>query len=116
MDKKDTSTGQDAASMDWNKVMQEYWLPLFKSASGVFQSSEAEDHGQFNQGRTADSLPKEVVLRWQRELEEWLSLRSLPTMLAIAATPAAPTFSDVLRVNNFSRFMMSSCSFITMEP
>jgi class III poly(R)-hydroxyalkanoic acid synthase PhaE subunit len=64
MDKKGTSTGQDAASMDWNKVVQEYWLPLFKPWSGVFQSSEAEDHGQFNQGGTADSF-QATVRMWQ---------------------------------------------------
>ncbi len=32
--------------------------------------------------RTADSLPNEVILRWERELEEWLAVRNLPTMLA----------------------------------
>jgi REP element-mobilizing transposase RayT len=32
--------------------------------------------------RTADSLPKDVVLRWQRELEEWLAARGLPVRLA----------------------------------
>lgn len=25
--------------------------------------------------RTADLLPKEVILRWQRELERWLAMR-----------------------------------------
>ncbi|MFT5727114.1 MAG: class III poly(R)-hydroxyalkanoic acid synthase PhaE subunit [Desulforhopalus sp.] len=64
MDKNDTATGQDTASMDWNKVVQEFWLPLFKPWSGVFQSSEAEDHGQFNQGRTVDSL-QATVRMWQ---------------------------------------------------
>ncbi|WP_147869501.1 transposase [Stieleria maiorica] len=32
--------------------------------------------------RTADSLPKEVVLRWQRELEQWLDANQLPIELA----------------------------------
>lgn len=64
MDKNDTATGQDAASMDWNKVVQEYWLPLFKPWSGVFQSSETGEHGQFNQGRTADSL-QATVRMWK---------------------------------------------------
>jgi REP element-mobilizing transposase RayT len=32
--------------------------------------------------RTADSLPKDVILRWQRELEEWLAVRGLPVRLA----------------------------------
>ena len=64
MDKKDTAAGGNAESMDWNKVIQEFWLPLFKPWSGVFQSSEAEDHGQFNQGRTVDSL-QATVRMWQ---------------------------------------------------
>jgi len=32
--------------------------------------------------RTADSIPKEVIIRWQRELEEWLSERNAPIELA----------------------------------
>lgn len=32
--------------------------------------------------RTADSLPKEVLVRWQGELEEWLQSRQLPFELA----------------------------------
>ena len=64
MDKKDTAAGGNAESMDWNKVIQEFWLPLFKPWSGVFQSSEVGDHGQFNQGRTADSL-QATVRMWQ---------------------------------------------------
>lgn len=32
--------------------------------------------------RTADSLPKQVLWRWQRELEEWLAVRGLPLALA----------------------------------
>ena len=34
--------------------------------------------------RTEDSLPKEVVLRMQRELEEWLRVRSLPVELGFS--------------------------------
>ncbi|MCP4339029.1 MAG: hypothetical protein GY799_09130 [Desulfobulbaceae bacterium] len=64
MDKNDTATGQDAASMDWNKVMQEYWLPLFKPWGDVFQTPEAEEHGQFNRGRGAESL-QATVRMWQ---------------------------------------------------
>ena len=30
----------------------------------------------------ADSMPRDVLLRWQRELEEWLAVRSLPVRLA----------------------------------
>jgi len=32
--------------------------------------------------RTADSIPREVRLRWQRELEDWLVIRKLPIELA----------------------------------
>jgi len=32
--------------------------------------------------RTADSLPREVLLRWQRELEHWLKANDLPVELA----------------------------------
>ena len=32
--------------------------------------------------RTADSMPKDVVLRWQHELELWQSERNLPALLA----------------------------------
>ena len=32
--------------------------------------------------RTADSLPKEVLQRWQRELEQWLRIRNFPAALA----------------------------------
>lgn len=32
--------------------------------------------------RTADSLPREVVQRWQRELESWLARKGLPVALA----------------------------------
>ncbi len=38
--------------------------------------------------RTADSMPRAVVLRWQRELENWLNNSSLPTELAYAVTHA----------------------------
>lgn len=31
--------------------------------------------------RTADSMPEEVLLRWQRELEEWLAARHMPPVL-----------------------------------
>lgn len=32
--------------------------------------------------RTADSMPGEVIIRWQRQLEAWLTARNLPTALA----------------------------------
>lgn len=32
--------------------------------------------------RTADSIPRDVRLRWQRELEDWLVIRKLPIELA----------------------------------
>lgn len=56
MEKNDTAAGQDAASMDWNKVIQEFWLPLFKPWGGVFETPETAEHGQFNSGRVAESL------------------------------------------------------------
>ncbi|MCM2369473.1 transposase [Aporhodopirellula aestuarii] len=34
--------------------------------------------------RTGDSLPKEVLLRWQRELEHWLKANELPLDLAVS--------------------------------
>lgn len=64
MEKNDTSTGQDTASLDWNKVMQEYWLSLSKTWSGVFQTLETEMPGQFNKGRGAE-LMQETVRMWQ---------------------------------------------------
>ena len=32
--------------------------------------------------RTADSMPREVIVRWRRELEAWLAARQLPVKLA----------------------------------
>jgi REP element-mobilizing transposase RayT len=32
--------------------------------------------------RAADSLPRDVILRWRRELEQWLAIRGLPKELA----------------------------------
>jgi hypothetical protein len=64
MGKNDTAKGQDAASMDWNTMIQEYWLPLFKPWSGVFQTPGAEEQGQFNRGRVAESL-QTTVRMWQ---------------------------------------------------
>lgn len=42
--------------------------------------------------RTDDSMPKQVIQRWQRELEEWLAARNLPTNLA--ASTIGQTFSN----------------------
>ena len=41
-------------------------------------------HAMFITFRTADSLPREVVIRMQRELEEWLSNKKLPIELAVS--------------------------------
>jgi class III poly(R)-hydroxyalkanoic acid synthase PhaE subunit len=64
MDKNDTATGQDAASMDWNKMMQEFMLSLFKPWSVVSQTVESEEHEQSNKGRVAESL-QATVRMWQ---------------------------------------------------
>ena len=40
------------------------------------------DAAMFVTFRTADSLPREVLLRMIRELEEWLSIKKLPLQLA----------------------------------
>jgi len=46
--------------------------------------------------RTIDSLPKEVVLRMQRELEEWLRIRDLPVELAMSAITQRRPDHDML--------------------
>jgi putative transposase len=46
----------------------------FQAASAIFVTF-----------RTEDSLPKEVILRMQRELEDWLRNRNLPAELAMSA-------------------------------
>lgn len=63
-DKNDTTTGQDTASIDWNKAMQEYWLPLFTSLGGVFKPPETAEYGPFEKGRVAESLQTTVKM-WQ---------------------------------------------------
>ena len=40
------------------------------------------DAAMFVTFRTMDSLPKDVLLRMQRELEDWLAIKQLPTELA----------------------------------
>jgi REP element-mobilizing transposase RayT len=40
------------------------------------------DTATFVTFRTADSLPREVLLRWRRELEQWLVARNLPLTIA----------------------------------
>ena len=42
------------------------------------------DAAMFITFRTADSLPREVLMRMQRELEEWLSIKKLPMELAVS--------------------------------
>lgn len=56
MDNNDTTKGQDTPSMDWNKVMQEYWLPLTKAWGGVFQPFETDENEQLSKGRVTDSI------------------------------------------------------------
>lgn len=64
MDKNETSAGQNGASMDWNKALQEFWLPLFKPWDGVFQTTETSEYGQFKRGRVAESL-QSTFRMWQ---------------------------------------------------
>lgn len=40
--------------------------------------------------RTNDSLPREVIFRWRRELEDWLRDRKLPIELATPVTERPP--------------------------
>ncbi len=55
------------------------------------------DSAMFITFRTADSLPKEVVLRWHRELQEWLELQKLPTALADSVlAPARENFDSLI--------------------
>ena len=67
MEKNETATGQNAASMDWDKVVQEFWLPLFKPWSGLFQAPEAGEYGSDNKGRVAESM-QTTVRMWQAVL------------------------------------------------
>jgi polyhydroxyalkanoate synthase subunit PhaE len=63
-DQNDNTTGQNTASIDWNKAMQEYWLPYFTSWSDMFKPTETADHGPFNKGRVVESLQATVKM-WQ---------------------------------------------------
>jgi len=45
--------------------------------------------------RTADSIPKEVLLRWEREKKDWLRRKNLPTNQHSSAI--IPTLNDQLR-------------------
>ena len=55
------------------------------------------DAAMFITFRTADSLPKEVVLRWHRELQEWLESQHLPATLADSVlTPEANELKSLL--------------------
>ncbi|WP_286178232.1 transposase [Stieleria mannarensis] len=51
--------------------------------------------------RTADSLPKDVLLRWQRELEHWLATNHLPVELAASTTAQkSPRHDEFLNALN----------------
>jgi REP element-mobilizing transposase RayT len=55
------------------------------------------DAAMFITFRTSDSLPREVVMRMQRELEEWLSFRKLPLELAaFTLGPKQPNHEQLL--------------------
>ncbi|MBL8819108.1 MAG: transposase [Planctomyces sp.] len=51
--------------------------------------------------RTVDSMPKEVVLRMQRELQDWLRFRNLPEQLAISSVEQKqPNHEELLQSLN----------------
>ena len=52
------------------------------------------DAATFITFRTADSMPREVVLRWQRELEQWLNKGKLPVELAASIVNNQPGVRD----------------------
>ena len=58
--------------------------------------------------RTADSIPKSVLLRWQRELVEWLKLRNLPCDLADSIFSPSETdrarLLDLLGIRHYREF------------
>ncbi len=64
IDKNDTTREQDAASIDWNKMVQEYWQTLDGPWKGIFQTSVSEDSGPKVNGRLVDSLQANVKM-WQ---------------------------------------------------
>lgn len=66
-EKNDTGTEQNAASMDWNKMMQEYWLPRVNPWSNLFQPPKNEENDQFDKGRVAELLHTTTRM-WQTML------------------------------------------------
>jgi len=54
------------------------------------------DAAMFITFRTADSLPREVLLRWQRELHDWLASNHLPSDLAGSVAGRRATNHDDL--------------------
>lgn len=74
MDTIETATGQGAAPMDWEKMMQDYWLPLFTPWKTMMQSSGPQEQWQVK-GRLAESVQANVRM-WQ-------------TMMGAMSEPAA---------------------------
>ena len=56
------------AEIEWTERNLPHWFQV--------------DAAMFVTFRTADSLPKEVILRWHRELQDWLEIQKLPAVLA----------------------------------
>ena len=53
--------------------------------------------------RTADSLPKDVILRWQRELEDWLSRNDLPLAIAESVVTGRQAVGDLTTIPTAKR-------------
>lgn len=62
-DKSESGAGQGAQSIDLSKMIEEYWLPLFKPWSDMFQPPATPVQGQAK-GRVAESL-QATVRMWQ---------------------------------------------------
>ena len=73
-DKDQKSNKQDAASMDWSKLMQDNWNTWSGPLDGIWQNLWPQEQGK-EQGRVAESLNTSVKM-WQ-------------TMMGDMATPAA---------------------------
>lgn len=75
MEKSETATDQGAASTDWQKMMHEYLIPLFKPWTEMFQNPGSGQPFQ-SKGRLDESLQANV-----RMLQTMLGAMSDPTTL-----------------------------------
>ena len=64
MDENYTASEQDGASIDWNKMLQEYWQNLDGPWKGMFQTFVSQADGAQVNGRVVDSLQANVKM-WQ---------------------------------------------------